>query len=175
MKKTITFQRPSQLPTYSRAIVWSFPFLAVDSALLGAPEEENKTLPHQIRVFATFELILSWNFYFVISSEINDRVTQERHDLMKILYEYAKRHIAQKLKNAGSLSTEENLELNTTNTETRRPFNPSRIPDPEGDRFEVSDDQSASSTSTINITAQRDVNIGGDVIGRDKSTNQQSI
>ncbi len=173
MKWTITFLRPSQLPSYTPSIVWLFPFTVVDSSLIGAPEENSRTTLHQVRVKVDVILAIAMGFIFTTSSEENEQVKNDRHNLMKVLFEYGKRHVIRKLKETRTLAPKEELVLNTSSIETPSLFDPSRIDEPTGARYEVDTDPPKNQLPGINITASHgDVNIDSDVVGRDKLTNE---
>ena len=72
MQWTVTFQRPSQGFSYERVVVWQFPFTVVDSSLAETPEEWSRTLGYMITVSATVELVLAWEFGFVLNPDNGD-------------------------------------------------------------------------------------------------------
>lgn len=137
MNWTIRFQQPSSLPSNTLAIIWLFPFTVVDSSLIGAPEENYRTSPHQIRVTASIQLVHAWGFIFSTSIEDNEQTERDRYNLMKVMFEYGQRYIIRKLGDTGKLETEEKLALTITNTEAPCPFDPSRIQNPVDVTYEV--------------------------------------
>lgn len=122
MKKTIVFGLPSLLPTMKDAIEYLIPYSLVDSSLIGSPEENSKTSRFSIKVGASGTLKAGWN--------LNDTT------LIKVLFEYGKRHIIQKLKD-GALSESEELLLTSHNAEIPCIFDPRRISEPNGAKEEI--------------------------------------
>ena len=122
MRKSITFKSPSPLPRTRDATEYVLPYAVVDSSLVGTSEERSRTSSFSIRVGGTGSLISCWDF--------------EKADLIKVLFEYGKRHIIQKLKD-DALSDKEELLLSTSTAEIPCPFDPSRIPNPTGATIEV--------------------------------------
>lgn len=140
LNKTIAFQEPTQLPTYELTIVWMFPFTTVDTALLGQPEEVSRTSLHDITVTATIELVSSWDLFHPLSST-NDpekikQIEADHQSLKKVLFWYGKRVIESKLR-TGTLQRKEKLLLTTDSLESSDRLDPSRIPEPNGFRFEI--------------------------------------
>ena len=144
----------------------------VASSLIGAPEEIRRTSPHQVRVSVDRILALAMGFYHVTDVQDTEQARSDRNDLMKVLFEYGKRYVIQKLRDTGNLEAHEQLVLDPKATDTPSLFDPARIDDPTGARYEVDTDPPQGQPYAINITANRDVNIGGDVAGRDKITNK---
>jgi hypothetical protein len=122
MKKKIEFKSPIPLGRTRDASDYLFPYDLVDSTFVGMPEEQNRTLHFDIKVGGTRSLVACWG--------LNET------DLIKVLFEYGKRHIIQKLKD-GTLSDEEELLLSTSTAEVPCPFDPTRIPSPTGTTIEV--------------------------------------
>lgn len=114
-EKKVLFSDPRLLPTTKDAFEYEFPFTVVDSSLIGAPEEESKTEIHTIKVSITRTLASMWKL--------------SQQDLVKVLFEYGKRHIVEKLKD-GTLSDTEELWLSTSSHPKKCPFNPARISNP---------------------------------------------
>jgi len=111
--KTVTFYKSCNLSNRSRhATEYGFQFRVVDSSLLGTPEEISETRDYFLKVGITEILAASWG--------LSDT------DLFKVLFEYGKRHVIQKIKD-GTLSEEEELWLSTASHPTTCPFDPSRI------------------------------------------------
>lgn len=122
-KRTVTFYKFCDLSTRRRhATEYGFQFKVVDSSLLGAPEEKSETRDYFIRVGITETLADSWR--------LSDT------DLVKVLFEYGKRHVIQKIKD-GTLAEREELWLSTTSHPAICPFDPSRIEVKNGVPFEV--------------------------------------
>ena len=122
MEKTIVFEEPRQLHTTRDAVEFLFPFRVVDSELVGAPEEASRSSLHRLRLGVSGTLYAIWGLNGL--------------DLVKVLFEYGKRHIAQKLKDE-ALAENEELMLHTGNAESPCPFDPSRIENPTGAVVEV--------------------------------------
>jgi hypothetical protein len=121
MKKTIKFEAYSSLPRMRDASEYIFPYTVVDSSLVGTPEEKSRSEQFSIKVGGTYSLLSCWNLKSL--------------DLIKVLFEYGKRHIIQKLKD-GTLSQNEELLLDTS-AEIPCIFDPSRISNPAGTTIEV--------------------------------------
>jgi hypothetical protein len=186
MKKTLTFDKPSRLPSFELVIGWSFPFNMVDSSLVGAPEEQNRTSPHHVQVSATLELVAVWGFYF--AGGVYEQSENDNYKLMKVLFEHGKRYVVKKLQDTGELAQVEKLELNTSSPEMRDRFDPSRIQDPVGVILEVdaavntsqsqmADEKPSGGVSIGNVTGgiTNSVIAGGDVtIGKLSSLGTQS-
>ena len=130
MKKTIIFGEPTLLPITKLTAEYLFTYSLVDSSLIGLPEQKSRSSQYSIKVGCTSTLAACWGFDWLQGNAISNQ------DFIKVLFEYGKRHIAQKLKD-GHLSQEEELILNTSNTETTCPFDPSRIEAPLGAHIEV--------------------------------------
>ena len=113
--KSVSFGNPQHVLITRDATLYEFPFSVVDKSLAGAPEEETETQQHVVNVEITSTLASCWSL--------------SEPDLVKVLFEYGKRHIVDKLKH-GTLRDIEELRLNTHSHPTECPFNPSRISDP---------------------------------------------
>lgn len=122
MKKTIVFNDPQRLVTTRDASEFLYPYSIVDSSLIGAPEERSRTSRFTLKVGASGTLESCWGL--------------SEPDLVKVLFEYGKRHIVQKLKD-GALTDSEELLLHTANAEVPSPFDVSRIESPAGTRIEI--------------------------------------
>jgi len=121
-KSTVTFYRSYPLPVVRHAIEFGFKFNVVDSSLIGAPEEKSETRDYFLKVGISETLAACW--------QLSDP------DLFKVLFEYGKRYVIQKIKD-GTLADEEELWLFTTSHPTTCPFDPSRIELKEKVSFEV--------------------------------------
>ncbi len=122
MQKTLIFDRPSSLRSNRDAVEYMFPFRVIATQLIASPEEKSQASNHKIRMGVSGTLYSCW--------QLKDS------DLIKVLFEYGKRHIIQKLKD-GALSEKEELMLHTGNADTPCPFDPTRIPEPEGASFQI--------------------------------------
>lgn len=109
-EKKVRFGKPYLLPKTRDVVEYQFPF-----TVIGAPEEESETKQHNVKVVITGVLDACWGL--------------SRPDLVKVLFEYGKRHIAEKLE-GGTLSDKEELYLSTSNYPDECPFDPSMISDP---------------------------------------------
>ena len=114
-EKKVRFGKPYLLPPTRDAVEYQFPFTVVDSSLIGSPEEESETKQHSVKVGITGVLDACWRL--------------SRPDLVKVLFEYGKQHIVEKLKD-GTLSDKEELRLLTSSHPSKCPFDPSTISDP---------------------------------------------
>lgn len=133
MKKRLTFQAYSSALTLSDMIGWTFPFVMVDSDLVGKPEENANTTGHVIRVYASGSLIVTWGFPGNVRGDTD---SVESSNCMKILFEYGRRYVTKKLEEIGTLPVEDELRL-TTYTEGLQIMDPERIPDPLDQSYEV--------------------------------------
>jgi len=109
-EKKVRFGKPYLLPKTRDVVEYQFPF-----TVIGAPEEESETKQHNVKVVITGALIACWGLSLP--------------DLVKVLFEYGKRHIAEKLE-GGTLSDKEELYLSTSNYPDECPIDPSMISDP---------------------------------------------
>lgn len=124
MGKTLTFQAPEQVPRRRDATQYRFPFRLVDSELIGAPEELARSTSHVLTVGVSGTLEACWGV--------------PENLLPRILFEYGKRHLKQKVLDH-ALSESEELLLHSGNAETRCPFDPDRIADPSGTTLKIED------------------------------------
>ena len=109
-EKKVRFGTPYLLPKTRDVVEYQFPF-----TVIGAPEEESETKQHSVKVVITGVLDACWGL--------------SRPDLVKVLFEYGKQHIAEKLKD-GTLCDKEELRLSDLNLPGKCPFDPSMISDP---------------------------------------------
>jgi len=126
MVKTIVFKEPKHIFSDNDldATEYSFPYTMVDTALIALPEEKSETKCYRIKVSITRTLETMWSS------------RDENLDITKVLFEYGKRHIIQKLKD-GTLLEKEELWLTTSTHPKSCPFDSDRIPDPNGNKIEV--------------------------------------
>jgi len=124
MGQVITFDTPSKIQSLRDSIEFLYPFLVVDSGLIGKPEEIARSTRHELKVGISGTLAACWNL--------------PDHLLERVLFEYGQRHLKQKL-NDGSLSNIEELLLHTGNAENPCPFDPQRIGVVQGARVDVED------------------------------------
>jgi len=115
MNKTIFFE-PTRRNISGREITeYIFPFRIVDSELIGRPDEISESSHYTIKVVVSRTLASCWGF--------ND---DQQH---RVMFEYGKRHVIQKLKD-GTLRENEELDLHTANVELPCPFDPALIENP---------------------------------------------
>jgi hypothetical protein len=120
-KKTIKFEAPLPLArTRDAKDVW-FGYTIINSSFIGTPEEDSKTEEYNLKVGVSRTLTSCWGF--------------NESELIKVLFEYGKRHIFQKLIDK-TLVLDEELDLTTANTPTKCPFDPNRIDEPTGATYE---------------------------------------
>ena len=117
MDKSLFFDEPKEVFSGRDRREFVFPFRVVDTALIGAPEEESQSKHYKVKVDVSRTLETCWGL--------------DEGNLIKVMYEYGKRHVVQKLKD-GTLGDREELFLSTYNTEQPCPFNPERIEQPAG-------------------------------------------
>ncbi|HZK70555.1 MAG TPA: hypothetical protein VFD03_03415 [Clostridia bacterium] len=111
--KYVKFIDVRKQPTTRDGIDYDFTFSIVDYDIIGKPEEKNKTISHIIRVGISGTLNACWGL-----SEDN---------LIKVLFEFAKRNLQNKLKE-GTLGEHEELVFTTANIDSSKPpFDPDRI------------------------------------------------
>jgi hypothetical protein len=121
-KKTIRFERPIKLPITRDAIEVWFSYKIIDSSIIGSPEEKSKTEDYNLTIGASRTLTSCWAL--------------DDPELIKVLFEFGKRYIVQKLKDKTLLSNEE-LDFTTANTQTELPFDPKKIDEPIGATYEI--------------------------------------
>lgn len=112
MRVKLVFDNPDLLPTSRDAIEYLFPYKLIDEKFVDKPEEESETKHYKIIVSITRTLDTMW--------KLSDS------DREKVLYEYGKRHVEEKIKE-GSLTDDEELWLSTGTHPKKNPFDPSRI------------------------------------------------
>jgi hypothetical protein len=123
MQKTIRFSIPKDVTNPGEdAVVYLFPFTLIDSELIGFPEEERATTEHRLIVAASRTRLASWHL--------------PMDDLIKVLFEIGRRKILFKIR-AEAIAREERFTVNTATHPAECPFDPSRIPAPEGASFAV--------------------------------------
>lgn len=112
MKIRLVFDKPDLLPTGRDAIEYLFRYKVIDEKFVGKPEEDSETKHYRIKVSITGTLDMMW--------KLSD------FDREKVLYEFGKRHVEEKIKE-GSLIDNEELWLSTSTHPKSNPFNPSKI------------------------------------------------
>lgn len=124
IKKTIRFLGGMHLPRQRDAIECVFDFSIIDSSLIGMPEEKTSTEYVTIQTSITGTLHAMWS-------------NQDPSlDIMKVLFEFSKRHISEKIKE-GTILRKEALWLSTTSQPQSPPFESSKIQMRNGDSFDV--------------------------------------
>ena len=111
-EKKVRFGKQYCLPKTRDVVEYQFPFTVVDSSLIGSPEEESETKQHSVKVGITGVLDTCWRL--------------SRPDLVKVLFEYGKQHIVEKLKD-GTLSDKEELRLSGSSHPDECPLDPSSM------------------------------------------------
>ena len=115
---TLTFGKPENITRPGDdAIVYRFLFSAIESELIGSPEETRLTTSHRLVVEIVLSRLAAWKL--------------SGSELEKELFEIGWRAIMERAKQ-GSLSPEEHVIVNTSTHSSTVPFDPARIVDPEG-------------------------------------------
>lgn len=109
---TITFSKDEWLPVTRDGKDYSLTYSYVPTALVGQPEEESNTNYAKVVVGISRTLAEFWNV--------------DVEDLRKVLFEYVKRHLKEKVEEK-SLGGNSEIQLTTYNAPQKCPFNPSRI------------------------------------------------
>lgn len=122
MNKTIIFELTRRVISGRDVTEYIFPFRLVDTEIIGTPDELNLSSQHNITVVVSRTLASCWGF--------ND---DQQH---RVMFEYGKRHILQKVRE-GTLSESEELDLHTGNAELPCPFDPSLIENPMNAKIKV--------------------------------------
>lgn len=118
MKKTIGFHEAKEVKEGRHAFQVMFYYSIVDSSLIGQPEEESSTQHYRIKTSISEILHAMWG--------ASDQKLSDLGNVVKILYEFSKRHIIEKLKENTLMEFEE-LWLHTASQTKACPFNPDRI------------------------------------------------
>jgi len=120
--KTLTFIGFEYVPKAGDYTDIRFDFSIVDTAFVGGPEERKNT--SQVKVLARISRTLEaiWKL--------------APPQLEKVLYEFAKRHLQDKVSD-GTDSADERIDLNTSTAQQDCPYEPERISITPGSRFEV--------------------------------------
>ena len=120
MNFRITFGTPKDVTISGDPIEWEFPFTLVNTAFIGMPEEISTTEEHKIIVPISRTRLGGWHL--------------KGDDLVRVLFEYGKRHVVDCVK-ADELPTSEftiRYHVITTDPEIPCPITPSAIPWPDG-------------------------------------------
>ena len=124
MKKTFRFLGGRLLPTQRDAIEFVFEFSYIDSNLIGSPEENSST--QHVTIFTS----ITGTLHSIWSS------SDPSFDVQKVLFEFSKRHLSEKLKE-GTLLPKEKLWLSTTTLPSEVPFESKKIQMKTGESFDV--------------------------------------
>lgn len=124
MNKIVTYNHGEYLETDRDAIKSRFLFSVIDSNLIGKPEEKSATESISVIAFISGTLHSMWTY------------RDPSLDPLKILFEFAKRHILEKIKE-GTILQKEEIWL-TTNTQPKEsPLETNKIRMISGDQFEI--------------------------------------
>ena len=121
MNYQVTFSAPQDItPSGMDGRTLGYPFSYVNETLVGKPEEAANTKEHRLNISISGTLLYLW--------DVCD------DDLMLILFEHAKRQLPEILNSPDNLKSRsiESPMLTTVNQEEKIPFDPSRIPSPDG-------------------------------------------
>ena len=110
--KTITFLTHRRLPQDGGAIEARFSFSILDTALIGTPDEQTETTYHTIFVRMPHTLQVVWNL--------------QLPQLDKVMYEYARYYLS-KMLGEGQQQFSEMLDLYTSTTPLKCPYDPDSI------------------------------------------------
>jgi hypothetical protein len=124
---TITFGEPENVTNPGQdGVQYSFPFTIVDSTLIGAPEEKAQTQSRRIIVPISRSRLAAWRF--------------PEEALVKVLFEYGKRHVVALVK-SNDLPAEYTIRYPTITTvshpDSYCPFDPTVIEEPAGQSINV--------------------------------------
>ncbi|MDI5986265.1 hypothetical protein QLQ85_15840 [Halomonas sp. M4R5S39] len=122
MMFTVRFASPYQIAPFRDAIDIAFPYEIVPSEFVGAPEERSQTKRRHLKIGISRTLASCWG--------LTDS------DLIKVLFEYGKRYLSERIKDR-ALSDELELWLTTATHPQDSPFDPKRIPEPDGANVEI--------------------------------------
>jgi hypothetical protein len=127
MMFVITFGPPEDVTNPGQdGIQYSFPLTVVDTTLVGAPEEKAQTQARRVIVPISRSRLVTW------------RLAKE--DLIKVLFEYGKRHVVE-LAKSNALPKEYTIRFPTITTishpNSTCPFDPGVIEKPTGASIHV--------------------------------------
>ena len=119
-EKTLTFGTPKNITGPGQdGVVYEFPFSTVDSEQIGSPEEQQVTTAHCLTVECVRSRCTAWK-----------RKLSEG-DLQKVLFEIGRRELLKRAAAEG-LKGNETVIVHTRTHGATPPFDPSRIPEPNG-------------------------------------------
>lgn len=113
MKYYITFCKHTKLPKEGDYEKVKFYFKYICTNYIGKPEEDLKYKDISIEIKITKDLISQWNLH-------------PNKDLEKILFEFGKRYIIEKIKDE-TIQNKERLDLNIFDQDKKCPYNPDKI------------------------------------------------
>ena len=122
MGHLVRFQPYSEITTDRDALAFRFPFQVVNTSAVGKADEISLTTQHVVDVSVSGTQAAVWGVQLAL--------------LPKILFEYGRQHIEQKIVD-GVLGPKESLDLYTGNTESPCPFSPAHIAEPSTAQFEI--------------------------------------
>jgi len=111
-KRTVKFKDGRRLPITSTRFDYALKYSVVDTDFVGEPEELSHTKHGSIVVGISMPLATAWGL--------------DESSCEKVLFEYAKRHIKDKVFD-NTLSEHEELQLTTSTAPKKCPFDPKRI------------------------------------------------
>ncbi len=125
MKKYhLRFLNPYEIPTSKDAFEISFSYQIVDWKFYSKPEQDYYTKTNYIKIGITGRMDASW------------RAKDKNFNLMKVLFEYGKRHVIQKLKD-DTLQEKEELIISSTTHPDKCPFDSAKLESPNDNWIEV--------------------------------------
>lgn len=125
MKKyQLRFLDPFEVPTSKDAFEISFSYQIVDGEFYNKPEQDFYTKTNYLKIGITGRMDASW------------RSKDKNFNLMKVLFEYGKRHIIQKLKDS-TLQEKEELIISSNTHPDKCPFDSSKLEFPNDKWIEV--------------------------------------
>lgn len=151
----IHFLKYDLLPSPGRDMSFIlYHYSLIDSRFIGRPEEKSKQQLMKIKVGVSGPLEASW---------INNGLSSS--NLHKILFEYGKRFVIEKLKD-GTLKAFEELELLTTNVPIPCEFEPIRIHDPINfiEEVKIPERKLIDEISDMTFQSNKEINIAMDII-----------
>ncbi len=123
MLKVLKFGKPRYSSSDRPGAEYHFPYSVIDKKYIGKPEQESKTNNFYIKVGISDYVINNWGL-------------EHDKNLIKILFEFGRRHIENKIIK-DSLEEREELIILTNNSPEKCPFNPNRIAEPENFTREI--------------------------------------
>lgn len=160
MNKTIFFEPTRRIVSGRDVTEYVFPFRLVDTELIGSADEISRSSHHTITVVVSRTLASCWGF-----------TDDQSH---RVMFEYGKRHIVQKMRD-GTLGKSEELDLHTRNVELPCPFDPERIENPvnaevkvESTEKKLMEDSTFLQIASTIIDARDNINAIFNAVNKDK-------